>query len=36
MWESIIINALQNDKKLSVKLSCITFKVSYNNYNSDS
>ncbi len=30
------INALQDDKKLSVELSCIAFKASCNNYNFDS
>ena len=36
MQRPIIINALQDDKKLFVKLDCITFKASYNNCNSDS
>ena len=36
MWEFIIINASQNDKKLSVKLNYIAFKTSCNSYNSDS
>ncbi len=35
MWESVIINALQDDKKLSVKLSCTAFRASCNNCNSD-
>ena len=36
MWRSIIVNALQDDKKLSVKLNYIAFKTSCNSYNSDS
>ncbi len=36
MWRSIIINASQDDKKLSIKLSYTAFKVSCNNCNSDS
>ncbi len=36
MQRSVTVNALQDDKKLSIKLSYIAFKVSYNNYNSDS
>jgi len=36
MQKSVTVNALQNDKKFSVKLSYTAFKVSYNNYNSDS
>jgi len=36
MWRSITINALQDDKKLSVKLSYTAFEASYNNCNSDS
>jgi len=33
MWKSIIINTLQDNKKLSVKLSCTAFRASCNNYN---
>ncbi len=36
MWRSIIINASQDDKRLSVKSSCIAFKASCNSHNSDS
>jgi len=36
MQRSIIINASQDDKKLSIKLSCTAFKVFCNNCNSDS
>ncbi len=36
MWKSITVNALQDDKKLSVELSCTAFKVLCNSYNSDS
>ncbi len=36
MQRSVIINASQDDKKLSVKLSCTAFKASCNSYNSDS
>jgi len=35
MQRSVIINTSQDDKKLSVKLSCITFRVSCNNCNSN-
>ncbi len=33
MWKSITVNALQDDKKLSIELSCIAFKVFCNNCN---
>ncbi len=36
MQRSIIINVLQDDKKLSVKLSYTIFEVSYNSCNSNS
>ncbi len=36
MWKLITVNVSQNNKKLSVKLNCTTFKASCNNYNSDS
>ncbi len=36
MWRSVTVNTLQNNKKLSVKLSYTAFKASYNNCNSDS
>ncbi len=36
MQKSVTVNASQNDKKLSVKLNCIAFKVSCNSYSSDS
>ncbi len=36
MQRPITVNALQDNKKLSVKLSCIAFKVFYNSCNSDS
>ncbi len=36
MWRSITVSISQDNKKLSVKLSCTTFKVSCNNCNSDS
>ncbi len=36
MQKSIIVNALQNNKKLSVKLNCTAFKAFYNSFNSDS
>ena len=35
MQRSIIINASQDNKKLSVKLSCTAFEVSCNNCNSN-
>ncbi len=31
MQKSVTVNTLQDNKKLSVKLSCTVFKVSYNN-----
>ncbi len=36
MWRSIIVNVSQDDKKLSVELSCTAFRASYNNCNFDS
>ncbi len=36
MQKSVIINASQNNKKLSVKLNCTAFEASCNSYNSDS
>ncbi len=36
MQRSVTVSVSQNDKKLSVKLSCTTFKVFYNSCNSDS
>ncbi len=36
MQRSVIINALQDDKKFSVKLDYTAFRASCNNYNSDS
>ncbi len=36
MQKSVTVSASQDDKKLSVKLSCTAFKASCNNCNSDS
>ncbi len=36
MQKSVTVNALQNDKKLSVKLSYTAFEASCNSHNSDS
>ncbi len=36
MQESVIINALQDDNELSIKLNCIAFRTSCNNCNFDS
>ena len=36
MQRPITVNASQDDKKLSIKLSCTAFRVSCNNCNSDS
>ncbi len=36
MWESVIINTLQDNKKLSIELSCTAFEASCNNCNFDS
>ncbi len=36
MQRSVIINVLQDNKRVSVELSCTAFKVSCNSCNSDS